>query len=173
MLKLDNVHIIIASIKKLMITDTDRFISNLREIHKRVAIQAVNANFVAGKEHVHSILQQSLQARIRGMMLSERIEIDVLLRLACTNQIGRALNDIGIKQGINDVLIIAIGKYAYLKVVQKYLVKNYRLSNILKLSQKKTRLLSSHHKISREELSACISGGKLASILAERANLLW
>jgi len=171
-LKLGKEHVMLAGMK-LRIRDTEEFIRSIRAINNRVAVQAIDANFAAGKEHVLSILQQSLQAKKNGIMLSKRIETDVLLRLACTNQISKALDYIGLKDGINDVLIIAIGKLADLKVVQKYLVKNYRLRNVLKLSAKKKRLLFSHHKIGRDEISACIDDNKLASILVERANLLW
>jgi len=172
--KLDSEHVMLVGIKKVRITDTDEFIRSIRAINNRVAMQAIDANFAAGKEHALSILQQSLQAKKKGTMLSKRIEIDILLRLSCTNQISKALDDTGLKDGINNVLIIAIGKISDLKVVQKHLAKNYKLSsNVLKLSEKKTRLLSSHHKIGREEINACINDNKLASILAERANLLW
>ena len=173
-MKLDGEHVLLVGISKLRIRDTDEFIQNIRTINSRVAIQAIDASFVAGKEHILSVLQQSLQAKKRGTMLSNRIEIDILMRLACTNQISRALDDIGLKDGINDVLIIVLGKIADLKVVETYLKKNYRLSSsILELSDKKTRTLSSHHKVGKQELSACIDKNKLASILAERANLLW
>jgi len=172
-LKLDSQHVMLAGIKKLRIQDTDGFIRSIRAINNRVAMQAINADFAAGKEQVLSILQQSLQAKKRGTMLSKRIEIDILLRLACTNQISKALDDIGLKDGINNVLIIAIGKISDLKAVQKHLARNYKLSNVLKLSEKKMRLLSSHHKIGREEIEACMNDNKLASILAELANLLW
>jgi len=172
-MKLDGEHVLLAEISKLRINDMDEFIRNIRTINTRVAMQAIDARFVAGKEHVLSILQQSLQAKKRGTMLSNRIEIDILMRLACTNQISKALGDIGLKDGINNVLIIALGKIRDLRVVEKHLRKNYRLSKILALSGKKMRALSSHHKIGRQELNACIDGNKLASILAERANLLW
>jgi len=164
----------LAGIKKLRITDTDAFVKSIRAINNSVAVQAVDANFAAGGEHVLSVLQQSLQAKKKGTMLSKRIEIDILLRLACTNQISKALDDIGLKNGINNILIVAIGKISDLKVLQKHLAKNYKLnSNVLNLSAKKTKLLSSHYKIGREEINACINNHKLASILAERANLLW
>jgi len=173
-LKLDSQHVMLAGIKKLRIPDADGFIRSIRAINNRVAMQAINADFAAGKEQVLSISQQSLQAKKKGTMLSKRIEIDMLLRLACTNQISKALDDIGLKDGINNVLIIAIGKISDLKAVQKHLAKNYKLSsNVLELSEKKMRLLSSHYKIGREEIKACINDNKLASILAERANLLW
>jgi tRNA threonylcarbamoyladenosine modification (KEOPS) complex Cgi121 subunit len=172
-LKLDGEHVMLAGIKNFRITNADQFIGSIRAINKRVAVQAIDANFAAGKEHILGILQQSLHARKSGTMLSKRIEIDVLLRLACTNQISKALDDVGLKDGINNVLIIGIGKVSDLQAVKKHLVKNYKLGNVLKLSARKTKLLYSHHKIGREEINACINGNKLASILAERANLLW
>lgn len=173
-MKLDGEHIMLAGIRKLRIKDTDSFIRSIRAVNARVAIQAVDASFVADKEHILSVLQQSLQARKKGTMLSNRIEIDILLRLACTNQITKALNDLGLQDGINNVLIIALGKLTDLKILKKYLAKNYNLSNnILVLSERKRRLLSSHHKVGREELDSCISENKLAGILTERANLLW
>jgi tRNA threonylcarbamoyladenosine modification (KEOPS) complex Cgi121 subunit len=95
------------------------------------------------------------------------------MRLACTNQISKALDDIGLKVGINNVLIIALGKLADLTVLENHLKKNYRMSNTLTLSEKKMRVLSLHHKVGRQELNACIDNNKLASILVERANLLW
>jgi len=172
-MKIDKEHVLLAGISKLRILDTDEFIRNIRIINSRVAIQVIDARFVAGKEHILSVLQQSLQAKKRGTMLSNRIETDVLMRLACTNQISKALDDIGLKVGINSVLIIALGKLADLKVLEKHLKKNYRLSNTLTLSEKKMRVLSLHHKVGRQELNACIEKNKLASILVERANLLW
>ena len=173
-MKLNGEHVLLAGISKLRIRDTDVFIKNIRTINSRVAVQAIEASFAAGKEHVLSILQQSLQAKKRGTMLSSRIEIDILMRLACTNQISKALDDIGLKDGVNNVLIIALGKIADLKVVEKHLRKNYNLSSsILALSGRKMRVLSSHHKVGKQELNACIDESKLASILAERANILW
>ena len=173
-MKLDGEYVLLAGISKLRIRNHDEFIQNIRTINTRVAIQAIDARFVGGKEHVLSVLQQSLQAKKRGTILSNRIEIDILMRLACTNQISRALDDIGLKNGINDVLIIALGKIADLKMVEKHLKKNYRLSkSVFALSGTKIRALSSHHKIGKQELNACIDENKLASILAERANLLW
>jgi len=172
-MKLDGEHVLLAGISKLRIRDTDEFIQNIRTINSRVATQAIDASLVAGKEHILSVLQQSLQARKRGTMLSNRIEIDILMRLACTNQISKALDDIGLKDGINDVLIIVLGKARDLRMVEKHLRKHYSLSKISTLSGKKMRALSSHHKVGKQELNACIDKNKLASILAERANLLW
>jgi tRNA threonylcarbamoyladenosine modification (KEOPS) complex Cgi121 subunit len=173
-MKLDGEHVLLAGMHNLRIRDTDEFIQHIRAINSRVAVQAIDASFVADKEHILSVLQQSLQARKRGTLLSDRIEIDVLMRFACTNQISKALDDIGLKDGMNNVLLVVLGKISDLKTVKKHLEKNYRLNNnIIALSGKKTRVLASHHKVGKPELDACIGENKLASVLAERANLLW
>ncbi len=164
----------LAGIKKLRITDPDGFIRSIRDSNPTVHVQTVNANFAAGEEHGVSVLQQSLEARRRGTMLSRTIEMDMLLRLACTNQISKALNEIGLKPGINDVLIIALGRMANIRTLRSYLGTNYKLtSSVLKLSHAKAKALCLHHKISKKEIGACLESKNVAGILAERANLLW
>lgn len=164
----------LAGIRDLKISDFNEFIQSLRAVNSHVTIQAVNADFVAGMAHILNILQQSLEAKKRGILLSKRIEIDILLRFACTDQISKALDDIGLKTGVNNVLVIAIGKVNDLKTIYNYLKSNYILNNdVLTLSRKKIKLLIKLHKIGKDEIKACTSNDKLAGLLAERANLLW
>lgn len=172
--KIGNEHVMLAGIKNLKISDFNEFMQSLRIVNSHVAIQAINADFVSGMAHVLNILQQSSEAKKRGILLSKRIEIDILLRSACTNQISKALDDIGLKNGVNNVLVIAIGRMNDLKTIYNYLKSNYILNNeVLTLSKKKLKLLVKLHKIGKDEIEACTSNDKLASVLAERANLLW
>ncbi|MFQ5920836.1 MAG: KEOPS complex subunit Cgi121 [Nitrososphaerales archaeon] len=173
-LKLGKEHAMLVGIRKLRVRDSDSFLKEIRALKRGVAVQVLDANFVAGKEHILEVLKQSLHARRTGTMLSRRIEIDLLMRVACTNQISRALENVGIKEGLNDLLIVAIGKTKDLRMLARNLEKNYKPSmGVLNLSARKKRLIVSHHRIGREEIGACIGGEGLATILAERANLLW
>lgn len=149
--------------------------SNLRSVKKDMAVQAVNADLVAGIQHIMGVLQQSIEAKKRGVLLSKRIEIDILLRLACTGQISKAVIDIGLKDGMNNVLVIAIGKINHLKEFRKYITANYGINNniLQKPSKKRMKIISSLHGIGKEELNALVSdGNRIASILIERASLL-
>lgn len=174
LLKMGREHVMLAGIERLRISDPDKFISSIRAASRKAAIQAIDADFVAGREHILEVIRQSLRAKKSGAILSKRIEIDLLLRIACTNQIGRALDDVGIREGVNDALIVAIGRMKDLLALRKHLEDSYKLSiEVLKLSRRKERMLISHHKIGKGEVSACMSKNRLASLLAERANLLW
>lgn len=151
------------------IKNAKEFMKDIRKV-PHITVQAVDANFVYDMEHLLGIVEQSLEAKKTGTMLSKRMEIDLLLRLAGTNQIDRAVNDIGIKDDA-DVLVIAMGSVSDLKVLQRRL-GNHKLYT-LKPSAKKRRMLCMHHKISMEEMRSCMGEDKVAAILAERANLLW
>jgi tRNA threonylcarbamoyladenosine modification (KEOPS) complex Cgi121 subunit len=139
-----------------------------------VAVQAVNADLVAGIQHVMGILYQSLEAKKRRILLSKRIEVDILLRLACTDQIDKALTNVGIKEGRNNVLVIALGRINSLKMLRKYIAKNYGMDdNVLAPSKRRLKDISTLHGIGRVELDALVNGSnKLSSLLIELASLL-
>lgn len=170
LVKIGSDHVLLACIK-LRVEDAETFMNNLRSINRSLAVQVVNANLVAGKKHVTGIIQQSIEARKRKIMLSKKLEVDMLMRLACTDQISKAVSDIGIKDGINNVLIIVIGRVKDLKMFRKYIASNYRINNkILEMSSKKIKNIVSLHGISKQELDLVDDG--IASILVERASLL-
>lgn len=166
-------NVLLAGIQNLYIRNVTEFMERLRSVNKNIAIQAVNADLVAGFEHVLGILHQSMEARKRNILLSKRIEVDILLRLACTDQIEKALDNIGLREGKNNVLIIAIGNLNNLKELRKYLLENCSINdNILAPSGRKLENISKLHGISKTELAMINDKNKLASILVEHASLL-
>jgi len=174
MLKIGREQVMLAGIERPRISDPDEFIRSLRARSGKAMVQALDASFVAGKEHILEVVRQSLRARKAGTMLSKRIEVDLLLRVACTNQISRALDDVGVKKNVNDVLVVAIGRKRDLHQLLKHLKDSYKLNaNVLGLSRTKEKKLAAHHGIGRAEMTAVLDNNRLASLLAERANLLW
>lgn len=173
MVKIAGKHVLLIGIRDLEIHNVTEFMEKLRSINKNVAVQAVNSDLIAGTEHVLGILQQSMEARKRNILLSKRIEVDILLRLACTDQIERALDRIGLREGKNNVLVIAIGKLNHLMTLRKYLTTNYSINDsVLTPSKRKIKIISEIHGISKTELGMVNGKNKLASILVEHASLL-
>ncbi|MEM2759842.1 MAG: KEOPS complex subunit Cgi121 [Nitrososphaerales archaeon] len=171
--KIADKHVLLACINNLQISDVEEFVNLLRALQKDIVVQGVNADLVVDTQHVIGILQQSIEAKKREMLLSKMLEIDILLRLACTDQINRAVKDIGLKNGINNVLIIAMGRKDRLEMLRKYLAFNYKINNIGRPSRKKMRFIASFHNIDRRELNAVIKeNNKLTSVLIERASLI-
>lgn len=174
MLKMGRENAMLAGIEGLRTSEPDRFIRDIRAASGKAAVQAVDAGLVAGKEHILEVLRQSLRAKENGALFSKRVEVDLLLRIACTNQISSALRDAGIKQGTRDALVIAIGGAKDLQRLARHLKDSYRINEkVLGLSRRKEKALISHHGIGKEEVRTCVGENKLASLLAERANLLW
>lgn len=61
-------------------------------------IQAVNASAVYGREHALGALDIALEAIERNVMIANRPEAEVLLRLACTDQISEAIRRARLKE---------------------------------------------------------------------------
>jgi tRNA threonylcarbamoyladenosine modification (KEOPS) complex Cgi121 subunit len=72
----------------------------LRAQHSNVSIQALNANSVYGEEHVRGVLRIALEAEKRKIMLTNRCETELLIRLTGTNQIAEAIRRAGLKKDI-------------------------------------------------------------------------
>ena len=173
-IKIADEHFLLSCIRDLEICDVESTLDRLRSINKHVVIQAVNAVFIAGIEHVIGILQQSVRAKKHGILLSKKIEIDILLRLACTNQIDKALTNIGLRDGTNSILVIAVGRINCLKMIRKYIIANYDIDdNILVQSKSRLKFISKVHSIGNTELDTLVyDGNKLACLLVEHASLL-
>ena len=79
--------------------DAGTLLDRLRADNPDVYLQAADAQAVYGTEHVLGVLQIALEALSRKVMIAGRIETEVLLRLACTDQISDALKKAGLKAG--------------------------------------------------------------------------
>jgi tRNA threonylcarbamoyladenosine modification (KEOPS) complex Cgi121 subunit len=78
--------------------DPGKLVDMLRAQHSNVSIQAVNANSVYGEEHVKGVLRIVLEAEKRKIMLTNRRETELLIRLAGTDQISEAIRRSGLKK---------------------------------------------------------------------------
>ncbi len=94
---LNNYHLSIVGVKRIMYNPGE-LVDRLRAQHSNVLIQAVNANSVYGEEHVKGVLRIVLEAEKRKIMLTNRRETELLIRLAGTNQISEAIRRSGLKK---------------------------------------------------------------------------
>jgi tRNA threonylcarbamoyladenosine modification (KEOPS) complex Cgi121 subunit len=94
---LDGHHLSITGVQRI-IQDPGKLVDMLRAQHGNVSIQAVNANSVYGEEHVRGVLRIVLEADKRKVMLTNRRETELLVRLAGTNQILEAIRRAGLKK---------------------------------------------------------------------------
>lgn len=81
---------------------------HLRQRIAGVHIQSINASYILGMPHLRRILEISIEAERQDIMLAERLETDIILRLAGTTQIAKAIRQAGVVAGQNAV-VVAIG----------------------------------------------------------------
>ena len=145
------------------------FLDDLRARHPRVRLQAVSARFVASAAHMQKILYLSLKAERDGVLLSKRLETDILMRFTLTGQISEAIAAAGIRPGA-DFMLVAVGD----KRAADALYRELRpvLADGLIPERSAAPFLRRRFKITKRHLDAVRSDSPLEDILAERAAVL-
>jgi tRNA threonylcarbamoyladenosine modification (KEOPS) complex Cgi121 subunit len=154
------------------IDDPREFIDSIRALEPRVTIQVLNTDNIL-REQVIEVVKQSIEARKRSILLADRIEIDIMLRLACTEQISKAIELIGLRRGVNNALVVALGEDDVVSRLGERLSSMLHTTEFKEISYNDLQLL---HGIDEGEVSSVIAESDLEAligILAERANLLY
>ena len=94
---------------KVRISDVDDFLAILKAIAHRysVAIQAMDAELIAGEAHIKSAVQKALRAIRQGNSITSDLSMEVLLYAAGRRQIERALA-MGVSAGDDKKIVIVI-----------------------------------------------------------------
>ena len=90
-------HASIIGISKIA-EDAGKLVDRLRAGNRDVSIQAASADSIYGADHALGVLRITLEAEKRGIMLANRRETELLMRLAFTGQISEAIKRAGLKQ---------------------------------------------------------------------------
>ena len=144
-----------------------QFIDDLREKYPKLKFQVVSSNFVLNASHLKKILSISLNAEKNNILLSNKLETDILMRFASTLQISNAISSVGLKPSVNFILI-AIGNKNYFNSVYSELSPlcvNLFLKN-------HTSFLKKHFNISKKHIDSVYSKTPLEDILVEKASIL-
>ena len=143
------------------------FLDELRKKHHKIKIQAVASKYVLNKYHLEKILLLSLESEKKNVLLSKRIETDILMRFALSSQISDAIKNVGMKPG-NNFVLIGIGNKKNLE----------KLSDELSplcidlFSKDHTSFLIRKFKISKKEIESVYSKNPLEDLIIEKAAIL-
>lgn len=144
-----------------------KFIDRMRAQNPNVHVQAVDAQAVFGRDHAEGVLHIALEAYRRGVMIAGRVETEILLRAACTDQIADALKKAGLKDGRPGCVIAFSGDRKAIEELGSYLEKVAGLDDddgaILPTPEKRKKL-AKEHGIKNE--------GRLLESLLEKAAIL-
>ena len=151
------------------IDDPIDFLDDLRKKYPDLVIQGIRSCFVLSSNHAKKIIAISLTAQKDGIMLSNKIETDILMRFACTKQISEAIQKVGLQRKQDFVLILIGKKQSLNKLFDE--IRTHLKSNLF--STKNSTFLKKEFKISKKQLGSVTSKTPLEDLLAEKAAILF
>jgi molybdopterin converting factor small subunit/tRNA threonylcarbamoyladenosine modification (KEOPS) complex Cgi121 subunit len=147
----------------------DLFLKKLRVNYPKIISQAINFKYILNLSHLTKIVQISVHAKKTNLLLSEKIETDLLLRFAISTQISDAIKKAGIRKK-QDFFIIAMGKKKDLNAL--YLELRPLLKKRI-FSSNNSHFLRREFKITKDNIDAVLSNSPLEDILVEKAAVLF
>ena len=143
------------------------FLDNLRKEFPKIKLQAISSRFILNLSHLTKVLSISFLSEKENILLSNKIETDILMRFAASRQISDAISSIGIKPTKNFILI-AIGNKRDLdnlyQKINSLVVEIFTKDNSL--------FLKKHFKITKKQLDSIYSKNPLEDLLIEKAAVL-
>lgn len=143
------------------------YIDKLRKQFPDIKLQAISSNFILNNYHLKKIISLSVSSDKNNILLSNKFEIDILMRFAISSQISSAINSAGIKPKQNFVLI-ALGN----KKTLDALYKELSLMSVKIFSKDNTLFIKKYFRITDKQLNTILSKNPLEDILIEKAAIL-
>lgn len=141
--KLDDTFISIIGTLPIKIKDTGKVIDDLRKISNKVSLQAFDANIIYGIEYLIEVLKITLEAERRKIMVANKPETDLILRLSHTNQISLALKYGGLKNNVCGCFVIFSKDKNMLLKLRGDIENLFKVNNdVLKPSKAKRKMIS-------------------------------
>jgi len=144
-----------------------KFIDDLRKKYPKIILQAVSSDFILNSYHLKKIISLSIESQKNNILLSNKLETDILMRFALSTQISDAIKNVGIKSKTNFTLI-AIGN----KKILNSLYDELKPISANLFSKNNEIYLKKHFKIKKKYIDSIYSKNPLADILVEKAAVL-
>lgn len=163
----------IIGIRRINVKDVGKLIDKARKaLPEAVLMQAVRADSVFGVEHVVNAIRIALESQKRKLLLADKLEVDLMLRIACIDQISLALDEIGLMYGRPACLILFSTQKRKLVLAAKNIPQTFSESNnsVLKPNKKKRKLISK--RLGLDLTNYLQSEDAFTDFLSERAALL-
>jgi molybdopterin converting factor small subunit/tRNA threonylcarbamoyladenosine modification (KEOPS) complex Cgi121 subunit len=143
------------------------FLDELRKEFPKIKLQAISSNFILNSYHLKKILSISINSEKEKILLSNKLETDILMRFAATKQIADAITSVGIKPKKNFILIAIGNKTALDKLYQKLTPLTVEI-----FTKDNSSFLKKHFKITKKQLDSIYSKNPLEDLLIEKGAIL-
>ncbi len=166
----EGVKAVAVPVRGVRVEDPASFMAGLRAEASGVVLQALDARYVADAAHLWAAVRQAWAASKSGVSRVQ-FDLDIILRISCDSRLDSALETVGVKKSVMDVIFVAVGREDLLKRVVERLSRLGSVSDtLLQLTAGKERFLRRRHSVSELTLqSTTLKEEQLAYVLAEKA----
>jgi KEOPS complex subunit Cgi121 len=157
----------------ISIDDTQYFLDAINKVSadSGAIIQAINAENIAGKEHIDYAVKKAIKSFENGKNIAKDLGLEVLLYVSARRHIQKALA-MGIREGAMDVLFVVIGEEAEAKKALAALntMIEARPEVIDYTASKRSRIMKAFD-ITDKEVNAAGGPEKIPKLVLERVAL--
>ncbi|MGZ7108638.1 MAG: KEOPS complex subunit Cgi121 [Methanobacterium sp.] len=147
------------------VTNFDDLMKKINQISNNCKIQLLNADGIAGYEHILHATLHAIKAFRRNENIANDLGIEICVRASTQRQISKALQILGIKKGEMNICAVAVDcSTDIMNELEDILDK--RDDEVLNPDQK---TLKKFYKISDEEVD---TAGSIENVMIERTSLL-
>lgn len=93
---------------KSNITDFGNLMDNINEISKNCTVQLLNADGIAGYEHILHAAVHAIKAFERNENIAKDLGLEICVRASAQRQISKALSILGIREGKMNICAVAV-----------------------------------------------------------------
>lgn len=149
------------------IDNTEKFLQKLKKISKdkNMVLQALDADKLAGEEHVRFAVQKAINSFKMGRNIANDLAKEIMLYAAGTRQISKAMR-LGVHNGKNNIALVAVGEAPDLSAFDEIVPEN-----VLQYNDSKKNTLMDIFNITEEELEA-VGEDKIPELVLERVALV-
>jgi tRNA threonylcarbamoyladenosine modification (KEOPS) complex Cgi121 subunit/molybdopterin converting factor small subunit len=149
--------------------DPVKFLETLRRQFPDLLIQGVLSKYIVSENHAKKVISISLAARSADVLLSNKIETDILMRFAFTRQINDAIKKIGLQKGQDSILIV-IGKKSS---INRFFKEIKHLMKTVEPLSNNSNFMKKECLITKKQLDCILSKKPLEDLLSERSAVLF
>ena len=148
------------------IDNVEEFLHKLNKIikEKNLTIQTLDADKIAGKEHIIFSVEKAINSFKTGTNIANDLSKEIMLYAAGTRQINKAVK-LGIHKGENNIVIVAVGDSELSGFDE------IKYADVLAYNASKREQLMKIFGITNEELEA-VGEEKLPELVLERVALV-
>lgn len=168
--EIDSVFVAIISTDTLNVTDIGTTIDSFRKIFPEVMIQGINPKCIFGKRHIFEVIKIIIESNKRKIKIAKRLEMELLLRLICSNQVDKAINIGGIKNNGTACFILLSENKRLIVDSIRYWRKMFVRQNTLLLNATREKMLYMSKRMKFRHSS--FSNKEFLRILTEKAALV-